>query len=60
MPTLVLINGSDPMHPAGYGERLAAGIPGASLVEIASKERDPVCTLWPGKPSGFVSSLADR
>ena len=62
IPTLVLINGSDPMHPAGYGERLAAGIPGSRLVEIASKERDPVRHVFEATKAieGFVSSLADR
>ena len=50
------------MHPAGYGERLAAGIPGASLVEIASKEKDPVLHVFEASKAieGFVSSLADR
>jgi pimeloyl-ACP methyl ester carboxylesterase len=40
-PTLVIVNGRDALHPLAYGERLAAGIPGASLVEITPKELDP-------------------
>ena len=39
--TLVLVNGLDTLHPVEYGHRLAASIPGARLVEIAPKERDP-------------------
>ena len=42
VPTLLLINDLDPLHPVDYGRRLAAGIPGAHLVEIAPKEKDPV------------------
>ena len=41
VPALVLVNESDALHPVEYGRRLAAGIPGARLVEIAPKERDP-------------------
>jgi pimeloyl-ACP methyl ester carboxylesterase len=41
MPTLVLVNELDALHPVEYGRRLAAGIPGALLVEIAPKEEDP-------------------
>ena len=62
IPTLVLINGSDPMHPAGSGERLAAGIPGSRLVEIASKEKDPALHAFEARKAieSFVSSLEDR
>jgi pimeloyl-ACP methyl ester carboxylesterase len=41
VPTLVLVNALDALHPVEYGQRLAAGIPGARLVEIAPKEKDP-------------------
>jgi pimeloyl-ACP methyl ester carboxylesterase len=41
VPTLVLVNDLDALHPVDYGRRLAAGIPGAQLVEIAPKEKDP-------------------
>jgi pimeloyl-ACP methyl ester carboxylesterase len=41
VPALVLVNGLDALHPVEYGRRLAAGIPGAQLVEIAPKEKDP-------------------
>ena len=41
-PTLVIVNSRDALHPMEYGRRLADGIPGATLVEVASKEADPV------------------
>ncbi|MBV8901450.1 MAG: alpha/beta fold hydrolase [Verrucomicrobia bacterium] len=41
VPTLVLVNELDALHPVEYGRRLAAGIPGAQLVQIAPKEQDP-------------------
>jgi len=41
VPTLVLVNALDALHPVEYGERIAAGIPGARLVEVAPKEKDP-------------------
>jgi pimeloyl-ACP methyl ester carboxylesterase len=41
VPTLVLVNHLDAMHPVDCGRRLADGIPGARLVEIAPKEKDP-------------------
>jgi pimeloyl-ACP methyl ester carboxylesterase len=41
VPTLVLVNELDALHPVEYGRRLAAGIPGARLVEIAPKEKHP-------------------
>jgi pimeloyl-ACP methyl ester carboxylesterase len=37
VPTLVLANRQDPIHPFGYGEILAQAIPGAELKEITSK-----------------------
>ena len=41
VPTLVLVNELDALHPVEYGRRIALGIPGARLVEIAPKEKDP-------------------
>lgn len=37
VPTLVLANHRDPVHPFEYGETLASTIPGAELFEIAPK-----------------------
>lgn len=37
VPTLVLANRQDPIHPFEYGEALAQAIPGAELKEITSK-----------------------
>ncbi|MCI0744797.1 MAG: alpha/beta hydrolase [Verrucomicrobia subdivision 3 bacterium] len=37
VPTLVLANRHDPIHPFEFGEELAREIPGAELVEITSK-----------------------
>jgi pimeloyl-ACP methyl ester carboxylesterase len=37
VPTLVLANRQDPIHPFEYGEILAQAIPGAELKEITSK-----------------------
>jgi pimeloyl-ACP methyl ester carboxylesterase len=42
VPTLILVNELDALHPVDYGRRLASGIPGARLVEITPKEKDPV------------------
>lgn len=41
-PTLVIVNSRDALHPMAYGRRLTDGIPGATLVEVASKDADPV------------------
>ena len=40
LPTLVLANERDPVHPYPYGEVLARAIPGAVLTRITSKEDD--------------------
>jgi len=40
VPTLVLANRQDPIHPFEYGETLAAVIPGAEFHEIPSKSVD--------------------
>lgn len=41
VPTLVLVNEDDPLHPFHYGEVLAHAIPGARLKQITSKAIDP-------------------
>lgn len=40
VPTLVLANQADPLHPFEYGEVLAAKLPNALLVELTSKSVD--------------------
>jgi pimeloyl-ACP methyl ester carboxylesterase len=40
VPTLVLANRQDPIHPFGYGETLARAIPGAAFAEMTSKSVD--------------------
>ncbi len=40
VPTLVLVNADDPLHPFHYGEVLADAIPGATLKQITSKAID--------------------
>jgi pimeloyl-ACP methyl ester carboxylesterase len=40
MPTLVLANRQDPIHPFAYGKVLARAIPGAAFAEITSKSVD--------------------
>lgn len=37
VPTLVLANRQDPIHPFEYGETLAGRIPGAEFVEVTAK-----------------------
>jgi pimeloyl-ACP methyl ester carboxylesterase len=37
IPTLVVVNGRDPVHPDTLGEQLAAAIPGAAVSRITSK-----------------------
>jgi pimeloyl-ACP methyl ester carboxylesterase len=37
IPTLVVVNGCDPMHPDIFGEQLATAIPGAVLSRITPK-----------------------
>jgi pimeloyl-ACP methyl ester carboxylesterase len=59
VPTLVLTNQLDALHPVDYGQRLAAEIPGARLVEITPKETDPILHARETRESieAFVSSL---
>lgn len=59
VPTLVLVNSLDALHPVEYGRRLAAGIPGARLKEIASKEKDPALHAREARESieDFVARL---
>jgi pimeloyl-ACP methyl ester carboxylesterase len=40
VPTLVLANRQDPIHPFAYGEALARSLPGADLRELTSKSVD--------------------
>jgi pimeloyl-ACP methyl ester carboxylesterase len=40
VPTLVLANRRDPIHPFEYGEELARGIPGARFEELTPKSMD--------------------
>jgi pimeloyl-ACP methyl ester carboxylesterase len=37
IPTLIVVNARDPVHPDVFGEQLAAAIPGAALSRITSK-----------------------
>ena len=37
VPTLVLVNQADPVHPVEFGQTLAEAIPGAELKELTSK-----------------------
>ena len=37
VPTLILVNQQDPIHPFEFGEVLAQAIPGANLVELTPK-----------------------
>lgn len=41
VPTLILANEQDPVHPFQYAEVLAQAIPNARLVQITPKEIDP-------------------
>jgi pimeloyl-ACP methyl ester carboxylesterase len=41
VPTLVLANRQDPVHPLEYGEILSRAIPGATFREIAAKSVSP-------------------
>lgn len=40
VPTLILVNHNDPLHPFEYGERIAAAIPGAQLRRFPSKSEN--------------------
>jgi pimeloyl-ACP methyl ester carboxylesterase len=42
VPTLVLANHDDPIHPFDLAEKLAAGIPGSIFHEFPSKHNSPV------------------
>jgi pimeloyl-ACP methyl ester carboxylesterase len=39
VPTLVLANQDDPIHPFGYADQLAKAIPGATVMEFPSKNK---------------------
>jgi len=54
VPTLVIANGDDPIHPFEIGEAYARQIPGAKLVSIPSRERNPT-----GFSAGFQAAVQD-
>jgi pimeloyl-ACP methyl ester carboxylesterase len=54
VPTLILANDLDPIHPFDYGVRLAAEIPHAEFREIPSKSRD-----LPGHLAAVQSNIED-
>lgn len=62
VPTLVLVNDLDALHPLEYGRRLAACIPGARLVEIAPKEKDPALHAREARQAieAFVAGLRPK
>jgi pimeloyl-ACP methyl ester carboxylesterase len=62
VPTLVLVNDLDALHPVEYGQRLAAEIPGARLIEISPKEKDPVLHARETREAieSFVAGLESR
>ncbi|XID95871.1 alpha/beta fold hydrolase [Paenibacillaceae bacterium WGS1546] len=62
VPTLVLANRLDPLHPFAYGELLASRIPHASFKELVSKSVDPSkhveqCRAY---VSEFLQTLVER
>jgi pimeloyl-ACP methyl ester carboxylesterase len=62
VPTLVLVNELDALHPVEYGQRIAVGIPGARLVEIAPKEKDPLQHAREAREAiqAFIAELEDN
>jgi pimeloyl-ACP methyl ester carboxylesterase len=54
VPTLVIAHGDDPFHPYSFGPEYARLIPGAKLVTIPSKERDPT-----GFAAGFQEAVQE-
>ena len=58
VPTLVLANRQDPIHPFEYGELLAQAIPGAEFQEITSKS---ISAEQHGRDvQGFIESFLQR
>lgn len=62
VPTLVIVNRHDALHPMAYGERLAAEMPDARLTEITSKELDLAAHTRDAAQAieGFVAMLGER
>jgi pimeloyl-ACP methyl ester carboxylesterase len=62
VPTLVLVNQLDPLHPVEYGQRIALGIPGARLTEIAPKEKDPSLHAHEAREAiqAFIAEVEDN
>jgi pimeloyl-ACP methyl ester carboxylesterase len=60
--TLVIVNSFDALHPVEYGVKLADDIPGAQLVEVAPKEKDPVLHARQSQYAieSFVAGLRPR
>ncbi len=70
VPTLVLANGQDPIHPFAYGQAIAAAIPGAMFRELTPKAvnfmahgmdvhaalGDYLACHFPTEPSGRAAS----
>ena len=62
VPTLVIVNRHDALHPMAYGQRLAAEMPDARLTEITSKELDLAAHTRDAAQAieGFVAMLGER
>lgn len=58
VPTLVLANRLDPVHPFEYGELLASRIPGAVLRELVSKSID--VARHEREVQAFIGEFLDR
>jgi pimeloyl-ACP methyl ester carboxylesterase len=59
LPTLVIGNTLDYVHPLAYAKTLAEWIPGARLVEVASKAKSPAKyrTEFRAALAGFLREL---
>lgn len=58
VPTLVLVNPDDPVHPSGYGPTLAAAIPGAKLQELPPKSDPRHAPEMQRRISGFLKTIS--
>jgi pimeloyl-ACP methyl ester carboxylesterase len=60
VPTLVLSNRADPIHPSDYAETLAAAIPSAQRVEVPSKALDKAAHVAAARKeiTSFLARLA--
>ncbi len=54
VPALVIAHGEDPLHPHRFGQEYARLIPGAKLVTIPSRERNPT-----GFAAGFQDAVQE-